>query len=75
MNCLTIRGGGGGGGGCLRAILPELIVILDTSKFCRKDTGNTSHVLLQLSNLYQAFSKKFKVLDTRAFSLLPARMS
>ena len=32
---------------------------------------SASHVLLQLSNLCQAFSKKFKVLNTRAFSLLP----
>ena len=32
---------------------------------------SASHVLLQLSNLCQAFLKKFKVLNTRAFSLLP----
>ena len=32
---------------------------------------SASHVLLELSNLCQAFSKKFKVLNTRAFSLLP----
>ena len=33
---------------------------------------SASHVLLELSNLCQAFSKKFKVLNTGAFSLLPA---
>ena len=32
---------------------------------------SASHVLLQLSNLCQAFSKKCKVLNTRSFSLLP----
>ena len=32
---------------------------------------SASHVLLQLSNLCQAFSKKCKVLNTRVFSLLP----
>ena len=32
---------------------------------------SASHVLLELSNLCQAFSKKFKVLYTSAFSLLP----
>ena len=32
---------------------------------------SASHVLLQLSNLCQAFSKKFKVVNTRDFSLLP----
>ena len=34
---------------------------------------SASHVLLQLSNLCQAFLKKFKVLNTRAFSLLPGQ--
>ena len=32
---------------------------------------SASHVLLQLSNLCQDFSKKIKVLNTCAFSLLP----
>ena len=32
---------------------------------------SASHVWLQLFNLCQAFLKKFKVLNTRAFSLLP----
>ena len=36
---------------------------------------SASHVLLQLSNLCQAFSKKFKVLNSRAFSLLPCSIS
>ena len=33
---------------------------------------SASHVLLQLSNLCQAFSKIFKVLNTCAFSIRPA---